>query len=609
VALMSRRMPFFPFTVGLAVIYVAERTLAGAWRTGLDVAGALLVLAGLTLATLRVARAGGGDGRKATGLALRCYLWALAGVGLYAVATLALPGAQHATARGVLTVAWPFVVLLGLGPALTVELALASMAQAPAYEPWRVRLAARAARIVVYAIIAFAGLNFAASRWNHKIDLSYARTTEVSESTLALVRSLTDPVRLVLFAPPGNEVMESARAYLEGVAAASPKVQLEIVDQALAPELARELKARQNGVLVVAREGRSETLQIGLELETARPILRKLDAEVQKRLLAMTRPPRVVYLTTGHLERDYEGGGSDKRPGLTDLKSLADSLGITFKHLGLGEGLGSAVPADAGVVAVIGPAAPFLPVERAALDAYAKRGGRLLVLIDPESGVTEDELLAPLGVRVTKALLASDRGTVRVPGRGDSPYFFATSRASSHPSVSTLGQNSGRMAVVVLGAGAVEKRPDAPADLRQVFTLHTLQESWLDLNGNAALDPPAETRASRELAVAIEKSAATAAAGAPPEQGLRAIVAGDADLVSDGVLGNPGNLYFAADALRWLLGDEAFAGKSTSEEDTPIVHKRDDDAVWFYGVSFVVPALVLAAGVFVGRRSRKGSRS
>ena len=597
---MLRRSPLLPFVLGLAATYVAERTLSGTARWITLGVGALLLALGLGLALWRVWRAARGSGkeaRKAAATAVSGYLLCLVALGMYALTAALLEGAEHATARTVVTIAWPFVLLLGLVPTLTVELALGSMAQSPMLELWRVRLAGRAARVIVYAFIVFAGVNYAASQWNRKIDLSYFRTTEPSAPTLTLVRNLSEAVRLVLFAPPGNEVMDDARDYLATLAAASPQLKFEVVDQARAPELAREMKVRQNGVLVIAKDGHNETLQIGLDIEAARSTLRKLDSEVQERLLKVTRPPRTIYLTTGHLERDYMNSASDKRLGISEFKMLAESQGFTVKPLGLGEGLGSEIPKDAGVVVVAGPTEPFLPAENEAIRAYLDRGGRLFAFIDPDTGVTEDDLLAPLGVRVTKTLVASSRATVRIQGRGDSPYNFATIRTSSHPSVTTLSQNTGRMAVVFLGAGAVEKRKDAAGDLRQVFTVHAMEEKNAP-ELVAAIERPAKPQAGK-----------TAKDAAPASTPMRAIVVGDADVLGDGILGNPGNAYFVADGLKWLAGDEQLAGKSTSEEDVPLIHKRADDTVWFYGVSFAAPVAVLALGFAVSRKSKKRSAS
>ena len=67
----------------------------------------------------------------------------------------------------------------------------------------------------------------------------------------------------------------------------------------------------------------------------------------------------------------------------------------------------------------------------------------------------------------------------------------------------------------------------------------------------------------------------------------------------------PGNQYFLADAVRWLVGEESFAGAETSEEDAHIEKTKQQDLSWFYATIFGAPCLVMAAGVFVSRRSRR----
>lgn len=294
---MLRRSPLLPFVLGLFLIYLAERSLADTPRSIALLVGGASLFAGVALAVVRrvrAARRADAESRAATGTVLAAYMLCLLALGLYAITHNLLEGAEHADLRTALTVAWPFVMLFGLVPAAAMELALASMVEAPVLELWRVRLAARAARIIVCSVVVFAGVNYAASQWNRKIDVSYFRTTIPSETTRTIAQSLAEPVRLILFAPPGNEVMEQASDYVQALASTSPQLHFEVVDQALAPDLARDMKVRQNGVLVFAKNGRSESLTIGIDMEAARGTLRKLDSEVQQRLLKMTRPPRTI---------------------------------------------------------------------------------------------------------------------------------------------------------------------------------------------------------------------------------------------------------------------------------------------------------------------------
>jgi hypothetical protein len=91
---------------------------------------------------------------------------------------------------------------------------------------------------------------------------------------------------------------------------------------------------------------------------------------------------------------------------------------------------------------------------------------------------------------------------------------------------------------------------------------------------------------------------------------MRAFVLADADAFSDFVMGEVmGNQILFVDAVRWLVGEESFSGPPNTEEDVRIQHTKQEDLVWFYASIFGAPGLVLAAGVFVSRRSRRGSQT
>ncbi len=589
--------PLLYLTLGLSALYLGERALEGLLGHGVAGCGVVLVLAACALATRRLGDTDPERQRAAARL-LAAYAVVVLALALYAVPTYLLELSPRP--RALVMVLWPGLMLFGLVPIAAMELALAGMAQAPKLELWRLTLAARAAVVGVLALVAFAGVNFAAAQWNRKLNLSYFKTTEPGEATLELVGTLAEPTTVIAFYPPGSEVLEDLRAYFEVLARKNDKLGFEINDAALEPELAKQYKVRSNGSLVFVRGERSETLSVGVDREDARDVLKKLDSEVQERLFKVVRPARIAYLTTGHGERDTSPPSSDQRYGLADFKALLESIGFTVKRLGLAEGLGKEVPSDATVVVIAGPTEPMLPAERAALAAYAGRGGRLWVLMEPDHGVIDQELLAALGVKMRERLTATNRMLVRLDeDKGESPYAFVTTRTSSHPSVKTLGQNSARMAAAFLGTGSLEKLEPAPAGLRVTFTLRTGAEAWVDDKPNGARDPD-EPAKSLELMAAVEGDKT-----ADGKDGLRALVTADADVVGNGVLRNQGNAYLALDGVKWLAGDEALAGKVESEEDVPLVHRKDEDAAWFYGTSFVIPAGVLAFGLFFTKRTRR----
>jgi hypothetical protein len=130
-------------------------------------------------------------------------------------------------------------------------------------------------------------------------------------------------------------------------------------------------------------------------------------------------------------------------------------------------------------------------------------------------------------------------------------------------------------------------------------------QTWNDLNANFAFDPPAETRKAWELAMVVTRKGKDKD---KKDEG-RIILVGDSDFVSDGVIGAYGNPLFVLDGSKWLVGDESITGEVTNENDVPIVHTKKQDQVWFYGSSFLAPALVLGIGFLVtGRRRGRAVR-
>jgi len=347
----------------------------------------------------------------------------------------------------------------------------------------------------------------------------------------------------------------------------------------------------------VSRQGRKEAMNIGLELEAARSQLRDLDKQVQKRLLQVARPGRTVYLTSGHGERGTAPTNeTDKRLTIKDLRELLQQQGYAVKDLGAAEGLAADVPNDAAIVGVIGPQKPLMPEEVASLGRYLDKGGRLFIALDPESGLDFKELLAPLGLKFNPTTLANDQIYARRTYQQSDRANIATGSYSSHPSVTTLGRLGMKAPMVLLGAGWLEETKDKPKDLTVDFPVRSHPATWNDLNGNFNFDAPAEARKGWNLSAAVTKR------GGKTEG--RALVVTDSDALGDGVLNNPGNAYFVLDGSKWLLGDEAIQGETSSEVDVPIQHTHKQDIFWFYATIFLGPALVLGVGLMVMRRRK-----
>ena len=163
---------------------------------------------------------------------------------------------------------------------------------------------------------------------------------------------------------------------------------------------------------------------------------------MQKRLLGVTRKQKVAYFTTGHEERSHRAAASraTSGPPSRTLRSLLTDQSFEPKELGLAQGLGSEVPADASLVLIIGPRQPFSEGEIQALLRYLDRNGRLLIALDPDAGQTMPELLGPLSLKYNPVTLANDKMYMALTYQDSDRVNIGTSSFSSHVSVTTISR-------------------------------------------------------------------------------------------------------------------------------------------------------------------------
>lgn len=599
--------------VGVTLVFVGERLFsAGSGRTVASALGSAQVLGAVLVRALRVGKASG-DARWIERRVLDASLL-VAGALLFYFAQSDVFGplfggrslaAQSPKAGTALAVLWPALLSCGALPLALIELSYASMMRAPRLETGRVREAFLSGLGLAGALIFAVSITYVATERDKRADLSYFRTTRPSEAVRKLVRTFDQPVSVTYFYPAGSDVREELRAYFDDLARESPNLTAQAMDQAVDPARAKELGVTANGLVVFSKAGRREQLSVGVELEQAKSQLRNLDKEVQKRLMQVARPARNIYLTTGHGERSSDpGSDTDKRSTIKDLRAGLQDFSYTLRDLGLAEGLAADVPQDAGIVMVVGPQKPFLPEEVASLTRFLDRGGRLFVALDPEAGLDMKELLGPLGVVFHPQLLANDQQYARRTSQKVDRTNIATGSYSSSPSVQTLGRL--RAPTIYLGAGWLEEVPfkDKPKGVTVDMSVHAMPQTWADLDGNFEFDPPKESRKSYEIAASITRKREDGKAG-PGAEDARVFVLADSDVISDAAIRAVANGYLLVDAVKWLLGDEALSGETSSEVDVPIAHTRKQDTVWFYSAIFLAPALALVVGWFATRKGRR----
>jgi len=677
---------FSGYLAGLVLVYVGERVLSGLEKgSGFFTAVGVLLVLVTTLMRFSPRFRSGGDRRSIESLLAVLSAAGLLGLALYGLTT---PwGIEHSLGKlqeptrsrvgDLVQVAWVVLIVLATLPMIFAEMALRPMRTSERPESRRVRAAAGAGLTLALAAVYGALFVYAASGVKLDVDFSYFKTSRASESTKKLAKSLGDPVRVVAFFPAVSEVKTHVMRYLEELKPEAPKLQVEVQDRLLAPKLAKELRATQDGVIVLSRGSTTQTIVVGTELETAKGKLKTLDRDFQEQLTKLAHSRRTAYITIGHGElTETKSSGADDAAARSGsiLRTLLQRQNYLVKDLGLGQGLGRDVPDDADVVLVIGPTEPFSNEELGSLKRYlGPRHGKLFLALDGEAFSTRDSVTLPtpepsaksptapsvvasasakplasakppasaepppappsgpladlaalVGLTYGTDPLANERMHVRMRNDDSDRSRLISQSFSSHASVSTLSKNTSRAGVAFFGSGNLEKARGATE--RIDFAVRAPGGTFADKNRNYQFDRDGEKQTSFNLAAAItEAEKPVPAEGAPkkdekkdekgkdkqsnPEE-MRAFVLADSDAVGDFVLAqDPWNQLLLIDSIRWLVGEESFAGPPNTEEDQRIQHTKQQDLSWFYATIFGAPSLVLALGLVISRRSRaKGAR-
>jgi hypothetical protein len=617
-------------TGGLISIFAGERifaelSLARALLSGL---GALVVLVSTALRAAAW--------RSSEGEARQVERWLLLA---YAGCVLALIGylfssddgirwlgftfadeAARARYRVPLEVLWVTLLSVSLLPTLGAQIALGghrhARGAAAEVEAFRVVEMARSGLVVALAGAALMLLGYVASARDEVLDLSYFKTSSPGAATEGMVSSLDEPITAMLFFPDVNPVKDEVLAYLNGLADATGRVRIESYDRLQSPRLAERYDVLDDGTIVFVRGDQSQRLVVGADLRQAGSTLRALDRQVQANLFPILRGYRKVYLTTGHGELNDSSGAGPPSEGaplgrVAALSELLRFLSYEVVDLGLGNGLGQDVPADAAMVMVLGPRRPFFEAEMAALERFLARGGALLLALDPEGAFTMGPLEQRLGVRYVATPLADEKRHLQQRGDLSDRRLIITNNFTSHEAVTSLARAPMGTVVLLVGPGYLDAVEGAAGTPR--FVVSSLETTFADLSGDYRFDDPREQQQPYNLVAAVQGEVAAASNPLVPEpETMRALVFASSSLFTDAVLASLApNATLVGDGIKWLGREETFAGATESEADVPIVHTKAEDIAWFYATILGAPMLVLGGGLLsVYRRShRRGVRS
>jgi ABC-type uncharacterized transport system involved in gliding motility auxiliary subunit len=429
-----------------------------------------------------------------------------------------------------------------------------------------------------------------AERTNRRFDLTPSRAMSLSPVTKKLLREVDAPLRITVFFRRGTR--EQYVELLESFRTENPNVQFELFDLDRFPERGRSFGVVQYGRAVVEYGERRAVALAAPEEQLAGGILRVLRGRARRMLF-----------TTGHGERTP--GGAPESYGR--LASALATENYAPEGFGLLDGR---IPEDTDLVVVAGPKSDFVPVELDALAAYLKRGGGVLMLLDPASLPNVGRFLASLGIVLGDDFIVDrERKVLNTEGLAAVVELFKRGNpvtdAVTNPIESGVVLPSARSVDVTSEVSGVQ----AESVARTSPTAWAVADPARARRGEEPSKAHGDTPGSAPVVVVAEVGAAENGA----HRSGRLVVVGDADFASDAYLDLLGNRDLALNAVAWLAEEEALAGTRTKRVPeiirplSPLVLREPEARMIFLFCVVALPAVVFAGGAgFVLARRRRG---
>jgi ABC-type uncharacterized transport system involved in gliding motility auxiliary subunit len=313
--------------------------------------------------------------------------------------------------------------------------------------------------LATISVVIILGLtNFLAIRYATPFDLTETKIFTLSPQSQEIVQSLSQPLKVWVFT---NKPNSSDQSLLENYQRYSNNFEFEFVDPNIKLGIAQRFKIQSLG------EVHLEYGEKKLLVQNINPVQSLSEIQLTTAIEKIRRDRTYsVYFTQGHGEvslEEVEGGFSQAVTGL-------DNKGFIVKPLNLAEN--PQIPDDASLIIIAGPEREFLKGEVTLLKKYLDRGGRLLLMLDPNTKPGLDDLLKSWGVQLGEGVVIDPSGMSLNLG----PAISIVTNYANHPITKDLIRG---ISIYPLArpVGAISKD-----NIEAVALLSTSEQSWAETN-------------------------------------------------------------------------------------------------------------------------------
>ena len=385
--------------------------------------------------------------------------------------------------------------------------------------------------IVILFFIGLVSINFISVRHKMSWDMTKEKVNSLSESTLKLLNRLDTEIKITVFylGIEARTAKLDLKELLQKYKNHSHHLKVEFVDAYVYKMRAHEyLGDNPSGLTLFAERGTQK-------VEVSAPID---EGKLTSALIKITRQEiKKVYFLTGHGERSIESGQGE---GLRSLAQALRKLSFEVETLNLFDT--KIVPMDTDVLVIAGPRSPYILSELEGIEKFLKRGGALMVAVDPPNKRHQlGEWLKKWGVGlkdnlvISPFLVLSGRGQTATAGR----IYEETHEITKKFNFDTL--------TIFDWASELEELESHPFKEREFVEL-------VKTDGNAlsmTLERQAISKKARQRTIAISLKGKH-----PFGDEFKLLVFGDSDFLSEKDIIHYANRKLALNSIFYLAGEE-----------------------------------------------------
>jgi ABC-type uncharacterized transport system involved in gliding motility auxiliary subunit len=449
---------------------------------------------------------------------------------------------------------------------------------------------------VLVALAIVVAVNYLASRQNKRWDLTASKQNSLSEQTVKVLKSLTEPVKFTVF--DKQTELERFRGRLTEYAYNSKQVSVDYIDPDTKPIVAREFDIQAYGTVVIDYKGKRERVTSPEEQDLTNGLIK-----------AMSTMERKVYFLQGHGEKEPN---KTERDGYSAVSGSLRKDNYAVERLVLAQQ--KDVPADATVLLIAGPTTDLLDTEAAAIRRYLdERNGKLMVMLDPVLGPQAAPMPNLEGIVKEWGITLGNNVVVDLSGATNDPSIAVAATYPMH----AITERFATLTIYPLARSVTPVEGGTNGRTAQTI-VETSRQSWAESNlaslsseGGVSMDEASGDKVGPiSLGVVVSAPAGGAAAATPatgealkPE--TRVVVFGDSDFPSNAYAGIPGNMNFFANAISWLAQQEnLIAIRPTQASDRRVTMTPRQQTGVFWASIVVMPALVFLTGIYTWWRRR-----